>query len=374
MNKICIIGGGFGGLAAMKKLCKFDVAIDGILIDKKATSDFLPTLPDCLGRGIDPDCLTYKISDACRWAGFRFINEEVSAVDLEKKEILTKNNRLNYDYLIIASGSETNFYGNENIRKYASKLDDAEDADSISKKLKEGGYKTYIISGGGYTGVEVATNLRLFLNKSRKPGKIIIVERAPAILGPLPEWMKAYAASNLKLLGVDVLTGIQVEKIEERKAYISGNKVFDDALVIWAAGVKTANFIQNLNAKKNPQGRIEVDEYLRLNESAFVIGDAAYVKYKDIYLRMAVQFSTVEGERAASNIIKSIQAKPLDKYKPVDMGYIIPMANNKSCGNVFGLDLKGFVPTILHFMMCLYRSCGWRNRYCIIKRLLKGGP
>ena len=373
MNKICIIGGGFSGLAAMKRLCKFDIAIDGILIDKKETFDFLPTLPDCIGRGIDPRCLTYEISDACRWAGFRFVNEEVSAVDLEKREILTKNNRLNYDYLIIASGSETNFYGNENIRICASKLDDAADAENIIRRLRDGGYKTYIISGGGYTGVEVATNLRLFLNKNKKPGKIIIIERSPSILGPLPEWMKKYTIANFKRLDVDLLTGSQIEKIEERKVYISGNNVFDDALVIWAAGVKAADFIQNLKAKKNPQGRIEVDEYLRLDDRSFVIGDAAYVKNKDIFLRMAVQFSIAEGDRAASNIVKCIKGRTLDKYKPVDMGYVIPMANNRSCGNLFGINFRGFLPTVLHFMMCLYRSWGWGNRICIAKKLIKGG-
>lgn len=373
MTKICIIGGGFGGLTAMRRLCRFDVAIDGILIDKKATSDFLPTLPDCFGRGIDPRSLTYEINDACRWAGFRFINEEVSAVDLEKREILTKNSKLYYDYLIIASGSDTNFYGNENIRKYAGKLDCAADAGNIIRKLQGGGYKNYVIGGGGYTGVEVATNLRLFLNKNKKPGRIIIVERAPAILGPLPEWMKRYAAGNFKRLDIDVLTESQIEKIEDRKVYVSVNKIFDDALAIWAAGVKTADFIQNLKVKKNPQGRLEVDEYLRLNESAFVIGDAAYVKDKDIFLRMAVQFSIAEGDRAARNIINGIKGKPLEKYAPRDMGYIIPMANNRSCGNILGLDLKGFLPTVLHFAMCLYRSWSWRNRISILKKLLKGG-
>ena len=173
-------------------------------------------------------------------------------------------------------------------------------------------------------------------------------------------------------MGVDILTGSQIEKIEGRKVYLSGNNVFDDAMVIWAAGVKTADFIQNLKVKKNPQGRIEVDEYLRLDENSFAIGDAAYVKNKDIFLRMAVQFSIAEGECAASNIIKSIKARPLDKYKPLDMGYIIPMANNRSCGNVLGLNVTGFLATALHFMMCLYRSWTWRNRFCIVKRLLKG--
>ncbi len=370
MKKICIIGGGFGGLSAAIRLSRSGLAAECVLIDKKATSDFLPTLPDCLGRGISPDCLAYKIEDICKKTGFKFIEEEVAAVDTEKREISTGNSRLNYDYLIIASGSETNFYGNENIRKCAYKLDDVADAENIIKKLKENDYRTYVIGGGGYTGVEVATNLRIFLNKSKRSGRIAVVERAPSILGPIPEWMKGYVSSNLRRLNVDIFINSQIERIEERKVHISGGKVFDDAIVIWAAGVKTAGFIQDLNVKKNPQGRVEVDEYLRLSESCFVIGDAAYIKHKEMFLRMAVQFSIAQGNCAAQNVITSIKGKPLRKYRPVDLGYIIPMANNRSCGSVLGVNLKGLLPTAFHFIMCIYRSWSWKKRFCIVKRLL----
>ena len=372
MHRICIIGGGFAGLTAARRLSLSGLAFEGILIDKKQTSDFLPALPDCLGRGIDPDCLSYPIEDICRVTGFKFINEEVISIDVEKKEISTKNRVLNYDFLIIASGSETNFYGNENIRKHAYKLDDAEDAKNIAEKLNKGSFGTYIIGGGGYTGVEVATNLAIFLSRKKiSGGKVIIVERSGSILGPLPEWMKGYVSRNLKQLNVDIFLNTQIEKIEGENVYISGGRVFDNSLVIWAAGVKTADFIQNLKAKKNPQARIEVDEYLRLNRHCFVIGDASYVRHKDIYLRMAVQFAIAEGGCAAQNVINTIKDKRLNKYRPVDLGYIIPMANNTSCGKIIGIEMKGFLPIIFHFAMCIYRLTGWKKKLDLLKGLIK---
>ena len=76
---------------------------------------------------------------------------------------------------------------------------------------------------------------------------------------------------------------------------------------------------------------------------------------------------------AAKNILKSIKGAVLIKYKPIDLGFVIPMANNRSCGQVFGINLKGFVPTILHFMMCIYRSYGIKNKLGIIGDLIKGG-
>ncbi len=373
MKKICIIGGGFAGLTAAIRFSGSGIDFEGTLIDKKETSDFLPTLPDCLGRGISPGCLTYKIGAICGKTGFKFVNDEVISVDPERKEIIARAGRFNYDYLIIASGSDTNFYGNENIKKYAYKLDGATDAEKIISKLKEVKYQAYVVGGGGYTGIEVATNLRVFLNRLKRPGRIIIVERAPAILGPLPEWMKSYVSANLKRLDIDILTASQIEKIEDKNVFVSGGKVFENAFVVWAAGVKTADFIQNLKAKKNPQGRIEVDENLRLDEHCYVAGDAAYFKDKNIYLRMAVQFSIVEGGLAARNIINSIKGRDVVKYKPLDMGYIIPMANNMSCGTLLGVNVRGVLATMLHFMMCAYRSWSLKNGFCILKRFIKKG-
>jgi NADH dehydrogenase len=371
MSKIIIIGGGFGGLTVARLLSRSQLNLT--LIDKKSTSDFLPTLPDCLGRAIAPEFLAFDIEEAARKWGFKFIKEEVISVNLEKKEAFTTNKILSYDYLVIASGSETNFYGNENIMKSAYKLDDVEDVKRILQALKQNESATYIIGGGGYTGVELATNLRLFSDKHKKSSKIIIVERAPKILGPLPEWMKEYANDNLRRLNIDIFTDSTIDKIEERRVYLSEGRVFENAFVVWAAGVKTAGFIQVLKAEKNPQGRLKVDEYLRINNNCFVIGDAANFSYNNNFLRMAVQFAIAQGHCVAENIMNSVQARRLCKYRPIDLGYIIPMANNRSCGRVLGLNLKGFLPTVLHFFMCIYRSNGLRNKFGIIKELLKGG-
>ena len=373
MKKIIIIGGGFAGISAAYRLCHSRIKSEVTLIDKKETSDFLPTFPDCIGRGINPEYLSYQIELIAQKNKFKFVREEVNRINLETKEVFTLSQSLNYDYLIISSGSETNFYGNENIRNNAYKLDGVEDAQALTIVLKENNFENYIISGGGYTGIEVATNLRVFLQKTNKIGRIIIVERAPAILGPLPEWMKKYVADNLRKLNIDILVNSAVEKIEGNKAYLSEGRILNKVMVIWAAGVKTAKFIQDLNVEKNPQGRIKVDECLRLNDTCFVIGDAANFGHEKIFLRMAVQFAIFEGDRTALNIIRSIKGLPLQKYQPVDLGYIIPMANNHSCGQVFGIKFKGLLPTIFHFIMCIYRSYGMRNKAGIIKNLITGG-
>lgn len=375
MKRVIIIGCGFGGLSAIEAFCKFrkkqDVMV--IVIDKGLNSNFLPLLPDAIGSKINSRFLIYPIKDLSQRYSFGFINAPVSRVDLEEKKVYVLAQHFDYDYLIIASGSEANFYGNEQIKQYAYKLDDTEDAKVIQDTVEKKDFNSYLVAGGGYTGVEAATNLRRKLLKNSWRKRVIIIERAPSILGPLPQWMKAYVTKNLRKLNIEVLLNAVIDKVDKNSVYLASGAVFHDAMLIWAAGVKTSQYIEDLKIEKNPQGRLKVDEYLRLNDSCFVVGDAAYFSYKNSFLRMAVQFAIAEGECTAKNIINSIKGRQLKKYKPMDLGYIIPMANNLSCGKVFGLNLQGRVPTLLHYLMCLYRSFGFRNKFGIISNLLKGG-
>ncbi|MEW6171289.1 MAG: FAD-dependent oxidoreductase, partial [Candidatus Omnitrophota bacterium] len=273
-------------------------------------------------------------------------------------------------YLVIASGSETNFYGQEVFKNNAYKLDSVEDTKKIKYFLDNDLFDIFIIAGGGYTGVEVATNLRIYFNKIKKDKKIIIAERSNSLLGNLPEKIKNYTLSNLKKLSVDIFLNTTVSKIEGNKIFFSSGEFFNKTMLIWAAGVKTSSFIQKLNLEKNPQGRIKIDDYLKINDNCFVLGDAANFFYKDQPLRMAVQFSIFQARIAAVNIINLILGKPLKKYKPLDLGYIIPMANNKSCGIVLGVYVTGILATFLHYLMCIYRSISWKNKLGIIRNLL----
>jgi len=374
MKKILIIGAGFSGASCCAQLAKYNRRrreLEIAVIDSRKTMDFLPMLPDIIGRGITPDFLDYDTGDFLEKTGCNFINEEVVALDLEKQEVATALNKFNYDYLVISSGSETNFYGNDTLRKYAYKLDSVEDAVRIRSAIREGIFDVYLIGGAGYTGIELASNLRLCLDKLFKDRRVVIVERAPSVLGPLPQWMKDFVLDNLKRMRIEVITNTSVDKIQDNNIRLITGECFNRAMLIWAAGVKAGGFIQKLNNKKNPQGRLEVDEYLRLGERSFAVGDAALVKHSSGSLRMAVQFSITQGECAAENIFRSIAELPLRKYRPTDLGYIIPMANNRSCGRVMGLNLRGLPATALHYLMCIYRSLGFKNKMGIVSDLFR---
>ena len=251
------------------------------------------------------------------------------------------------------------------------KIDDTEDIRKILEVLENNRFNNYIITGGGYTGIETASNLWLYLRKRRLSGRIIIVERASSILGTLPEWIKEHIGGNLKRCGVEVKTKTEIKEMQGSKMILSSGEKLGNSMLLWTVGVQTPGFVRDLPAEKSSQGRLKVDPFLRIRETVFAAGDSAFFETGKGPLRMAVQFAITEGKTAADNIIRSIRGKKLLPYKPLDPGYIIPMADNDSCGIVLGMKAKGRMATMLHYFMCLYRSCSCKNRIGIIKDLFK---
>ena len=371
MKKIVLIGAGFAGLSAARRLSRACLGLEITLIDKKGDFNFLPLLPDCIGRTLETRFLASDLASLCRNLKVNFIREEVGSVDLDARLAHTGPVDHPYDYLLIASGSQPNFFSNPDAYNFAFPLNNTQDAEKIFRNLKKNDPENLIICGAGYTGVEVATNLWRYCKNNGLSKKIILVERAPQILGALPGWMKDHALKNLAGMGIEILTNSVIEMIGPDRLNVSGGRQFERAMLIWVPGVQTAPFIQKLDLPKNPQGRIAVDEYLRAARNCFCAGDASWFKDKSSFLRMAVQFAITQGDCAAQNIIRSIKNLPLKKYRPVDLVYIIPLANNRSCGQVLGLNVSGIPATGMHFIMCIFRSLGWKNKIGIINSLIK---
>jgi NADH dehydrogenase len=372
MERVVIIGGGFAGLSAAGILSRRGKGLEIVLVDRKNCFNFLPLLPDALGRGISPELMAYPLKNICSALRIRFIHDIAQTIAPDGKSVhLESGLNLDCDYLLLSCGTETNFYGNTLLSYFAHKLDNVSDALKLRQTLMTGCYDNYLIAGGGYTGIEIAGNLSLFLREKRRKSRIIIVEKGPAILGPLPEWMKAYVSKNLAELGVEVRTGLSINESRAGRSALSDGSIFGNSMVIWAAGVKTPDFIDRVPAQRTAQGRLKTDEFLRINRTCFAAGDNACFSSEPGCLRMSVQFAIKQGEACARNILKGVNSLPPVKFRPVDPGYIIPMTNDRACGIILGRPLKGILPLFLHYLLCVYRSRGLKNRARLALLLLK---
>jgi NADH dehydrogenase len=345
-----------------------------VLIDRRDTSDFLPLLPDIVGNRIRASATRFSLKRFCSDSEITFINDEVMAVDPEANKVICANNEVSYDFLLVASGSETNFFGNSEMEAGSLKLDSCADALRIDDRLRKGSFRNYVVAGGGYTGIEIATHIRRRFQSSSEQPDIALVELAPRILGNTPDWMREYSSANLRRMNIQVLTGTTMESIDGSTVTLSDGTTFRDALPLWSAGVKAGQFLKSVDEDRAAQGRLPVAGDLCVKGNIFAAGDAAGFMHKGKPLRMAVQFSIVQGAHAAANIVKCSRGLATRSYKPVDLGFIIPMANWRSCGIVLGKKTKGLPCSIFHYIMCVYRSQTARLRMQVARDAMSGTP
>jgi NADH dehydrogenase len=367
-SDIVIIGGGFAGLEAARLLSKKISGLSNrrvIVVDAKKTFDFLPVLPDVAGGRIRKSSAVLDLADYIESLRVNFELDEVVRVDTGTKEVFLKSGGvLSYEFLVIACGSVTNFYGMDDVARRSLKLDTAEDAVVLQNVVTTYSNKKIVIVGGGYTGIEIATNLASLLRRKKiKKYSIHVIERAEDILSPLPEWMRDYCRVNLSRLRVNFYTECSIEEVSDQRVKLSNGMVFEDYVLVWAAGVVMPPFMKDLKFDKDKQGRLIVNEHMMFSDHCFAVGDAAAFKHGNSVLRMAVQFSVMEARVAVANILKEVKGvKRLAKYHPIDLGLLVPMANKKACGKVFIFRVSGFFGWFLHYVMCIYRSLSLENK------------
>lgn len=368
---ILIIGGGFAGLEAARVLSRRRSKLGGrriLLVDAKTTFDFLPLLPDVAGNRVHKSHVTLDLVDYLKALGVNFEHGEVVSLDTDAQDVYLKDgNVLSYEFLIVCCGSETNFYGQSEVARHALKLDNVHEAGALAENVAAHPDKKILIVGGGYTGIEVASHLALLLRRRKvKKYSVSIAERGEDILGPLPEWIKDSVRANLCRLRINVYCDCSVSEVSDQKVNLSNGLHFENYLLVWTAGVQTPLFVRDLKFEKDKQGRLVVNKEMVFHTNCFAVGDAVSFQHKGRTLRMAVQFSLAQADVAAKNILLSIAGKKLKSYSPLDLGFVVPMANKKASGKILFLRASGLFGWFLHVMMCAYRSLGLKNRVGVL--------
>ena len=390
MHKVIIVGAGFAGLQAAKGLSnsEFDVTI----IDKNNYHLFQPLLYQVATAGLSPSEIAIPIRNIFRSQNnLKVILDELIGIKPQFNKIITKNNIYSYDFLILATGSELSYFGNDQWKKFSHGLKNIEDATFLRSKILQAFEKAerhnsdksiakfmrFVVIGGGPTGVEMAGAIaelskkiltKEFANIDTKKAQIILLEASSSLLSTTSLKLSAYAKDSLEKLGVEIRCNTVVQNISE--SFIKTNKEnIETTTIIWCAGVKSSSISSWINTKTDKIGRVFVKDDLSMLEypNIFVIGDASHVKDKnDTPLPGLAPVAKQEGKFVASVIKKIIlndQTKIKFYYK--DRGYLATIGRSKAIVDFGYFTLKGRVGWIFWSLIHIYFLIGFRNRFIV---------
>jgi NADH dehydrogenase len=392
-KKIVIVGGGFGGLNAAKVFCNKSYPIDVVLIDRKNHHLFQPLLYQVATGALNPADIAVPIrSILSNCNNVKVFLGNVIDVDLDKKIVYTDFNNFYYDYLILACGANHSYFNHDNWEEYAPGLKSIEEATEIRRRIflayelaereenpliqKE--LLTFVIVGGGPTGVELAGALgeisRYTLSKDFRninPGRtrIILIEAGPRILSSFSPELSEYAARELEKLGVTIWTNTYVTDVGD--GYVkAGDEIIKAKTIIWAAGVEPSSLNKKLNVPKDKSGRIIVEPDLSIKNypNVFVIGDQVNFSHtKDGKPLPAIAPVAIQqGKFAAKLILDEIDGKPRTNFVYFDKGFMATIGRLDAILQMNKLRLKGFYAWLLWVFVHIFYVIGFRNKILVL--------
>lgn len=373
--KTVIIGSGFAGLSAAKKLSSRYLDTDIVIYDKNSYSSMLPALPDLASGSIRKKRIMADLFSRTP-DNLLFLNRIIRKINLIDKTITDEKGKYHYDRIIIAPGSVTNFYEFNNNSSMLYTLSSVEDAVKLYHCIKvycSMRKKAHIvISGGGYTGLETAVSLRKFLGYPHQYLKITVIETGPTILPFLKEEDRSFILRRMEKMRVSLKTNHKPEAFDGHNVSLSSGEVIEDVFFIWSAGSRFPDIEITGDIPQISDGRIKVSEDLSIPgyHDAFAVGDAAAIEIGGSILRKAVNMSIKSGAHAALNIIRDIDGKERKKFSYTDPGWILPLGN-ASVGYLYNkIRLRGKKAQRLHYFMCGLRNYSLSNFMFFLKKAL----
>lgn len=389
--RVIIIGGGFAGIKLAKNLRNLPLQV--VLFDRNNYHTFQPLLYQVATAGLEPDSIADPLRKQLESAkNFYFRMGEVYSIIPEDKIIKTEIGDLNYDYLVIATGSKTNYFGNRSIMDHAFPLKQIPQALDLRSHILQNFEAATIttdeeeirsrmniaIVGGGPTGVEVAGALGE-LKKSVLPNdypeldfrdmKITLIEGTGRLLNGMSDSASERALRYLKKFDVEVVLNTLVESYDGLKATLNNKTVFDTHTLIWAAGVE-GNHPFGLPAEAMVRGRIAVDEYncVKGLENVYAIGDIAQMESEEypnghpMLAPVAIQ----QGANLAINIKRMLRDKALKPFEYKDKGSMATIGRNKAVVDLPGnVRLGGLIAWAIWMFVHLISIIGFRNKLIV---------
>ena len=388
---VVILGGGFGGLSAAKRLR--GAAVRVTLLDRRNHHLFQPLLYQVATATLSPGDIAAPI----RWVlrrqrNLRVLLGAAKAVDVSARRILlTDGATLDYDYLIVATGASHAYFGHPEWAPHAPGLKTLEDALEIRRKLllaferaeweadpaRQQWLLTFVIVGGGPTGVELAGTLAEIARRTLRQefraidtsrARIVLVEAGPTILPAFPEKLRNASRASLQRLGIDVRERTAVTEIDAQGVSL-GSERLDAGTVLWAAGVAASPVVATLGAPLDRAGRVVVNPDLSIPDhpEVLVVGDAAaFLHQTGRPLPGVAQVAMQGADRAARNVIRLIENQPTRAFEYRDKGSMAIVGRGSAIADFGWTSFSGVVAWFAWLFIHIFMLIGFRNRLAVL--------
>ncbi|MCA9530961.1 MAG: NAD(P)/FAD-dependent oxidoreductase [Myxococcales bacterium] len=394
---VVIIGGGFGGLQCARALARAPVQVT--VVDRENHHLFQPLLYQVATAGLAPGSIAVPVRSVVgAHANTRVLMGEVTEVDLEARTLcVAGGDQLAYDYLVVAAGARTNYFGNDAWARHAYGLKSLRDAIRIRERVllafetaererdpaRRRELLTFVVIGGGPTGVEMAgaiselgrrTLARDFHTLSPADVRVVLVEMGERLLAPFDPELSYCALEQLEALDVEVRLGQRVTDVNPRGARIEDEEVHA-SVVVWASGVKAASLAERLGVTLDRQGRIRVDTGCAVlgRSDVFAIGDiACHIPEGETQaLPGLAPVAIQQGRHVAKQIARELRRKPRKPFRYVDKGIMATIGRNRAVAQTSlpalgKLHLSGLLAWLSWLFIHILYLIGFRNRFIVL--------
>lgn len=389
--KIVIIGAGFGGIELAKSLKNKEVDI--LLVDKHNYHTFQPLMYQVATGSLEADSIAFSVRKNFEGQkNFRFRIAEVQKINTDKNSIETTIGSIDYDYLVVATGSTNNFFGNKDFEKYtlpmksipealnlrSAVLQNLETALLLPTKEEREPYLTFVLVGAGPTGAELAGSIaeirNYILNKDypelhKEEMKVYLVDALPKVLANMSEQASKKAQQFLENMNVEVLTNVKVQTYDGNILSFEGGREIKTKNVIWSAGVMGV-VPEGLSKEQIARGnRISTDEINRVNglNNVFAIGDvsSSITEAMPKGLPGVAPVAIQQGKHLAKNLLHIINSEPTINFKYNDQGSMATIGRNKAVVDMGKIRFQGFFAWLVWMFVHLISLLGFRNKVVV---------